>query len=71
LPKSASPTRLAEALHREIESNKRYCHLVYLPATARTVLKIQRVEKKDSRFHVRAGELTGPGILIVARLKSA
>ena len=28
--------------------------------------EIQRVEKKDSRFHGLAGELTGPEILIVA-----
>jgi len=33
--------------------------------------EIQRVQKKDSRFHVLAGELTMPGILIVARLKSS
>jgi len=33
--------------------------------------EIQRVEKKDSRFHGLTGELTGLGILIVPRLKSA
>ncbi len=71
LPKGASPIHIAEPVYREIESNKRYRGLVVLPLDGENGFDIQRVEKKDSRFHVRAGELTGPGILIVARLKSA
>ena len=70
LPKSASPIQIAEPVHRERESNKRYCDLVVLTRDGEHGFDIQRVEK-DSRFHGLTGELTGPGILIVARLKSA
>ena len=69
LPKSASPIQIAEPLHREIESNKRYCDLVALTRDGENGFDIQRVEKKDSRFHGLTGELTEPGILIVAQLK--
>ena len=67
LPKSASPIQIAEPLHREIESNKRYCDLV-VPTreTARTVFDIQRVEKKGFTLPSLTGELSGPGILMMA-----
>jgi hypothetical protein len=49
-------------LHREIESNKRYCDLVVLTReTARTVFDIQRVEKKGFTLPSLTGELSGPG----------
>src|SRR6266851_9145076 len=70
LPKSASPIQIAEPVQRERESNKRYCDLVVLTRDGEHGFDIQRVEK-DSRFHGLTGELTGPGILIVARLKKA
>ncbi len=66
LPKSASPIQIAEPVHRKIESIKRYCDLVVLTRDGENGFDIQRVEKKGFPRPSFMGELTGPGILIVA-----